>query len=91
MLVLVSTLSIYLVEAVRLQQKEGFLPVDLPSEGRGSTRDKLKNLSYPSDSDIWDEDIEKDCVACKKPKKKTSSSRQTQDATSQPQAEQPEP
>ena len=89
MLVLVSTLSIYLVEAVRLQQKEGFLPVDLPSEGRGSTRDKLKNLSYPSESDIWDEDIEKDCVACKK--KKTSSSRQTQDATSQPQAEQPEP
>jgi hypothetical protein len=76
-LVVISTLSIY-VEAVRLQQK-GFNPVDLPSEG--STRDKFKNLSYPSDSEIWDSDIEKDCVGCKEPKKKKKSSRQTQDAT----------
>ena len=61
-LVVVSTLAIY-VEAVRLQQKGGFTPVNLPTEG--SKKDKFKNLSYPTDSEIWDTDIEKDCVACK--------------------------
>jgi hypothetical protein len=76
-LVVVSTLAIY-IEAVRLQQKERFTAVDLPDEG--SAKDKFKNLKYPDDSEIWDTDIEKDCVACKIPKKKKSS-RQTQDAT----------
>jgi hypothetical protein len=37
-IVVVSTLAIY-VEAVRLQQKKGFNPVDLPSEG--SKKDKF--------------------------------------------------
>ena len=61
-LVVVSTLAIY-IEAVRLQQKERFTAVDLPAEG--SAKDKFKNLKYPNDSEIWDTDIEKDCVACK--------------------------
>ena len=85
-LVVVSTLAIY-VEAVRIQQKGGFTPVDLPKDE--STKDKFKNLSYPSDAEIWDTDIEKDCIACKKQKKKKTS-RQTQDATTQPEVE-PEP
>ena len=69
-LVVVSTLAIY-VEAVRLQQKERFTPVDLPTEE--ITKDKFKNLSFPSDSEIWETDIEKDCVGCKTPKKKKTS------------------
>ena len=76
-LFLVSTLAIY-IEAVRLQQKGGLTPVNLPDEV--STKDKFKNLKYPDDSEIWDTDIEKECVGCKTPKKKKSS-RQTQDAT----------
>ena len=44
-----------------------------------------RDLSVPSESEIWDSDIDKDCVDCKKSKKKRRSSRQPQDVIPEPQ------
>jgi len=47
-----------------------------PSHSRMGGSEKLaRDLSLPSEAEIWDNDIEKDCVVCKKTKKEKKSSR----------------